>query len=252
MKMRKSKKFLVVMLAGYIVFLLAALVIAETVKKDTTTITPISSFQTTQGGSFAGQLERIVLKADGNDTAFTFAIKDQDGITLYSKTDCNTLDMPYSFILTAADSVGTAHRGIPFCGSYTIDTNNIGTSEQQTLSIASDANDPNGGTFQLSFAGYSTAQLAYDANGSDITAALCGLSPIGLLGLAADSDSNNITDGNSVTLTFAAIGDQPAIGINTGYLIADTNDAAFTATNTELVKGTTIRLDAIIYYLDDK
>jgi hypothetical protein len=72
-----------------------------------------------------GDLHRITLAATGIDVNFTIDIKDDKGITLFSKTDCNTALLPLSYALTMADTSGNKHLGIPVAGLLTFDTDYV-------------------------------------------------------------------------------------------------------------------------------
>jgi hypothetical protein len=72
-----------------------------------------------------------------------------------------------------------------------------GTSEVQTLT---QTGSPTGGTFKLSFDGYETASIAYDADAATIQAALEALPSIGTGGVTGGGGPLNTTP---VTVTFA-------------------------------------------------
>ena len=72
-----------------------------------------------------GDLRRISIKAFGTDTSFKIYLKDQDGITIFSKTDCSTATLPLSYALDLGNTVGTKFNSILSAGTLTFDTNDI-------------------------------------------------------------------------------------------------------------------------------
>jgi len=158
-----------------------------------------------------GTLERIAILAPPSDanhseTDFTVTLKDDLGLTLFTRTDCNSLVMPYNYALTSADKAANLYPGIAVSGPLTLEIEDVNSSaEIQTLSpdaaatagpfwltydgqstvhvsevvTLTDVNDPNGGTFKLTFGGQETAALAYDVNSVVLDAALEALTSIG-------------------------------------------------------------------------
>ncbi|HMH58556.1 MAG TPA: head decoration protein [Galbitalea sp.] len=92
-----------------------------------------------------------------------------------------------------------------------------GTSEVQTVTISG---TPTGGTFTLTFAGQTTAGIAYNAAASAVQTALAALSTVGA-GNVAVTGSN----GGPYTVTF-------------GGILAHTNVAAMTVSVSSLTGGT--------------
>ena len=74
---------------------------------------------------YSGTLERVVIAADGNDTAFTVTLKDDSGATLFTKTDCNTVLLPLTYALVTADTGGNNHAGIAFDSTLTVETASV-------------------------------------------------------------------------------------------------------------------------------
>lgn len=72
-----------------------------------------------------GELRRITLSATGTDTAFTVIVKDDLGVTLFSKTDCNTVLLPLSYALDVNNAIATRYPGILVAGPLTVETNDV-------------------------------------------------------------------------------------------------------------------------------
>jgi hypothetical protein len=72
-----------------------------------------------------GELKRITLTAEGNDVAFKVIVKDGLGVTLYSKTDCNSYQFPLSYALDMNNSIATRYPGIMVAGPITVETNDV-------------------------------------------------------------------------------------------------------------------------------
>jgi len=72
-----------------------------------------------------GELRRITLSAIGTDVNFTVEVKDDKGITLFSKTDCSTALLPLSYALDMNNPIATRYPGILVAGPITVDTNNV-------------------------------------------------------------------------------------------------------------------------------
>lgn len=75
--------------------------------------------------SYFGTLERITIAKTGTDTSFRVIVKDGDSVSLFSKTDCNSVLLPLSYALIMADTAGSKYLGIPVAGPLTIDTNDV-------------------------------------------------------------------------------------------------------------------------------
>jgi len=161
--------------------------------------------------NLTGALQRIVISGEPydvnhHDTDFTVTLKDDAGATLFTKTDCNSVALPYNYAVTLADTAGDLHCGALVSGPLTLEIQDVNfVPEIQTLSpdaaatagpfwlgyagqttvhicevvTLTDVNDPNGGTFKLTFGGQETAALAYDVNSVVLDAALEALSSIG-------------------------------------------------------------------------
>jgi len=152
-----------------------------------------------------GVVQRIVIDCNGTETAWSVALRDSLGVTMFSKSDCNSVTTPHSYAIYQDDTEGNPHYGIPVCGTLTVAIDDVNSAaEIQTLSpdvnathgpywlgygaettahvsemvMISEVNEPNGGTFELTFADANTSPLAYDANIVDINAALVALTTI--------------------------------------------------------------------------
>jgi hypothetical protein len=69
-----------------------------------------------------GILQRITLGKTGTDTAFTVTVKDENLITVFTKTDCNSALLPLSYALISADTAGNKYCGVPVAGLLTVAT----------------------------------------------------------------------------------------------------------------------------------
>jgi hypothetical protein len=72
-----------------------------------------------------GELRRLTLSATGTDVNFTVVVKDDKGISLFSKTDCNTAQFPLSYALDMNNPIATRYPGIFVAGPITVNTNNV-------------------------------------------------------------------------------------------------------------------------------
>lgn len=72
-----------------------------------------------------GDLRRISIKASDTDTSFKIYLKDSDGITLFSKTDCSTATLPLSYALDIGNTAATKFNSILCAGTLTFDTNDV-------------------------------------------------------------------------------------------------------------------------------
>ena len=68
-----------------------------------------------------GTLQSISINTAGTDTSFKVYIKDPNGITAWSKTDCTSASDPYRYALTEANTATTHFRGIPMAGNVTVE-----------------------------------------------------------------------------------------------------------------------------------
>lgn len=198
-----------------------------------------------------GLLNRIVVNSLGTENSWKVYVKDDSGVTLFSKTDCNSTLVPYSYPVVQWDASSTClMRGVMVSGPLTIQVKDVNyTSEIQTLSFSSGGNVPTGGTFTLSFSGATTAALAYNASKIQVNTALNGLSTIG-------PNDVNCTGGplpsTPVAVHFKGIlaqRDVPAITVNVASLTGGTG-AHITGTVAESHKGGNdlSEVDVILYY----
>ncbi len=67
-----------------------------------------------------GYLEAVVIDANGTDTSYKVYVKDENGITLFTKEDCNTVDGDYRYVLSSSDTGSTEFMGIPVGGSCSV------------------------------------------------------------------------------------------------------------------------------------
>ena len=82
-----------------------------------------------------GILQRITLANTGTDTAFTVTVKDENLITLFTKTDCNSSLLPLSYALTSTDTAGNKYYGIPVAGFLTVETAGVDPNNLTSIPI---------------------------------------------------------------------------------------------------------------------
>ena len=71
--------------------------------------------------SLYGYLERIVIDSNGEDKSYKVYFKDENAIAIFSKTDCNSLEEPYSYIISETDDSNNVFPGVPVAGDCTIE-----------------------------------------------------------------------------------------------------------------------------------
>lgn len=102
----------------------------------------------------------------------------------------STLVLPEHFTADALETAGVFR-------ARTLDNFDAATSnEQQTVTITG---GPTGGTFTLSYAGATTAAIAYNATAADVAAALAALATVGTANVSA---SGGPLPGTAVVVTF--------------------------------------------------
>lgn len=82
-------------------------------------VTDLNDFTETLD-SFTGTLDRIVIDANGTDTDYSITLKDENAYTLFTKTDCNTSDGDYSYMLYQDDKEGNPWPNIPISGACSV------------------------------------------------------------------------------------------------------------------------------------
>jgi len=80
-------------------------------------------------------LERITIAADGCDLDFNVILKDETGLAIFSKTDCNTAELPLSYALVISDVGGVEYCGIPVAGILTVDTNDVDPNNLTSVTV---------------------------------------------------------------------------------------------------------------------
>jgi len=77
-------------------------------------------------------IERVVIDSNGIDTQYSVYIYDNapeyNNVTIFSKTDCNSVNEPYSYAVSQADTAGNDFLGIPVLGPvsvYVTDVNEV-------------------------------------------------------------------------------------------------------------------------------
>lgn len=120
--------------------------------------------------------------------------------------------------------------------------------ETQTLTITG---TPTGGTFTITYAGQTTAAIAYNATAATVQAALVALSNIGAGNVVC---TGGVLPGTAVVISFAGgalAGTAPALATTTGSLTGGTTPAAAIAVTLTLTsrKFTYITCDHTNVYL---
>ncbi|HBR19103.1 MAG TPA: hypothetical protein DD726_02670 [Phycisphaerales bacterium] len=176
-----------------------------------------------------GTIERITIDSNGTETDWSVELKDNIGLTLFSKTDCNSVLEPYGYAITEKDSIdpNINHRGIPVFSPLTLTASDVNdANEVQTLSVDAPATD---GNFTLSYLGERTSNLAYDINAANVQAALLALSVLNT-GEVSVSDGN-LANEESFVFTFPK-----SLG-NVELLVVDANLTGATASIVETKRG---------------
>jgi hypothetical protein len=149
-----------------------------------------------------GFVERVVAEATGTETDFTLTLTDCHDVNLWSKTDCNSLAMPYSNAVTMADLADANQYavGVPVMGAMKLHIADVNYApEIQTLAVDGNATV---GTFTLSYGGEETSGIAYDANAAEVQTALEALTAVDTNDIIVAGGT--IDAGTSFTFTFAS------------------------------------------------
>lgn len=75
-----------------------------------------------------GYAERITIDQTGTDTVFEVTLKDENAITIFTKTDCNSEDGDYTYAIYEDGTDGTGFKGVPVSGAmvlYIVDANGL-------------------------------------------------------------------------------------------------------------------------------
>lgn len=150
-----------------------------------------------------GMLQRIVIAAPtGTETAWAVKVQDQDGATLFNKTDCNTVTTPYSYPITQAGTDGVCnYRGVVVAGPLTLTTSSIDYStEVQTISITTPNFTPDAGYYTITYGDQTSGHIAYNATTSAIDTAIEAMSNIGTGNIQAVAGTA-LSTGNNLVLT---------------------------------------------------
>lgn len=69
-----------------------------------------------------GYLSSVVITANGNDAAFSVAVKDEHGFTVFNKADCSAASTPYRYAISEVDSVNSDLRAaaVAVAGALTV------------------------------------------------------------------------------------------------------------------------------------
>ena len=88
--------------------------------------------------SIYGYLERVAIDVTGDDTAFAIYIKDEYGITLWSKADLNATSGDVTYAITMASTDSNTFGHVPVAGTCSVevaDANTDGATEVTELNI---------------------------------------------------------------------------------------------------------------------
>ena len=68
-----------------------------------------------------GFMKRIVIDSNGTDLSYKVYLKDENAISIFSKTDCNSATEPHSYIISGVDTAGNYYGGVPMAGIGTLE-----------------------------------------------------------------------------------------------------------------------------------
>jgi hypothetical protein len=71
--------------------------------------------------SLYGTFERIVIDSTGTDTSYKVYLRDENGIEIFSKTDCTSASEPYSFAISVVDTGSAYHPSVPVAGQCALE-----------------------------------------------------------------------------------------------------------------------------------
>jgi hypothetical protein len=192
---------------------------------------------TTPGGGTLSREHAFAYAADGSNTrpTFTFATGYRGGLA--EETIRNVFQsFNLGFSRTAAPTIGGGGYGRNLDLSAS-----LGVNESQTVTITG---TPAGGTFTLTYAGQTTAGIAYNAIASAVQTALRALSTIGATGVT-------VTGGPGPGTPYVATFTGPLANADVALMTADasglTGGTTPTVTVTETQKGgiTTVPVKAV-------
>ena len=90
----------------------------------------------TSTDSYFCTLKRISIAADGCDLDFNVILKDENGLAVFSKTDCNTALLPLSYALVTSDVGGVEYLGVPVAGTLMVDTNDVDPNNLTSVTVS--------------------------------------------------------------------------------------------------------------------
>ena len=166
-------------------------------------------------GNITAELDRIVINSTGTETDWDVTVADEDGVVLFTKTDCSSAGVPYGYAFAQADTSGAYFGDILISGPLTITVDDVSfTSEEQTIAIATEGFTADEGHYTISYGGKTTGNLNFDATTAAIDTAIEGLTTIGT--------------GNVVAVAETALGTDHDIVITASGTLAKVDLAAFT------------------------
>jgi len=171
-----------------------------------------------------GELNRITINSTGTEKAWGVKIEDDIGLTLFQKTDCNSVMIPYGYAITQKDNIDSNcnYRNVTVFSTLTCTVSDVNyDNEIQTISIAASGVTPDAGTYTISYGGQTTSAIAYGATTSVIDPCIEALSTIGT--------------GNVVAVAGTAFGYGNDIVITGGGTLAGVDMSAFTINAASLV-----------------
>jgi hypothetical protein len=154
-------------------------------------------------GVVYGKIDRITINSTGTDKKWGVRLKDSLGIPLFTKTDCNSLQVPYGYAVTQPDGRGSTYnyRGISVFGPLTCSISDVDYSaEIQTISILTSGVTPDAGYYTISYGGKTTGHIPYGATTATIDANLETLSTIGTGNIQAVA-ATALAYGHNIVLT---------------------------------------------------
>ncbi len=82
-----------------------------------------------------GTLNSIVINAAGTDTDYDVILSDENGVVIFTKTDCSTAADPYRYALSEADTAANDFRGVNVGGDCSLSVQDINDSNATSISV---------------------------------------------------------------------------------------------------------------------
>jgi hypothetical protein len=150
----------------------------------------------------AGTLQRIVIGATGTEPAWSVKVADEDGVTLFYKTDCATTGVPYSYPVVQWDQTAVVPmRGVMTTGPLTCTISGLNPStEVQTISVSNTGFTADAGYYTLTYGTATTAHIAYNDTTANIQSAVAALSYFGTANISCVAGTA-LGSGHNIVIT---------------------------------------------------